>query len=171
MSSKQLKIQNQISPEHKEFIRKVKMRRKIILLTQILVLIISLSLWEVAARFEWIDAFLTSHPSGIFELLIRYLENGEIFRHIGVSVMETVIGFIAGTIMGIIIAVLLWWSDFIAKVLDPYMVILNSLPKTALAPIIILWVGAGYSGIIVTAITLSIVSCYYSIIPIQMSYH
>jgi NitT/TauT family transport system permease protein len=71
--------------------------------------------------------------------------------------METIVGFLGGTLLGVIIAIGLWWSDFWARVLDPYLVMLNSLPKTALAPIIIIWVGAGYSGIIVTAITISIV--------------
>jgi NitT/TauT family transport system permease protein len=157
MCSQVTKNNNRISTEHKEFIRKVKSRKKAILITQISVLILSMVLWEVAARLGWIDTFLTSYPSGIWKLFIKYLNNGAIFEHIGISVMETVIGFIAGTILGILIAILLWWSDFIAKVLDPYLVILNSLPKTALAPIIILWVGAGYSGIIVTAIAVSIV--------------
>ena len=71
--------------------------------------------------------------------------------------METIVGFAAGTILGLIIAIGLWWSEYWARVIDPYIVVLNSLPKTALAPIIIIWVGAGYSGIIVTAISVSIV--------------
>ena len=81
----------------------------------------------------------------------------EVILSCGVSVFETIVGFTAGTLLGILIAIGLWWSDFWAKVLDPYLVVLNSLPKTALAPIVIIWVGAGYSGIIVTAITVSIV--------------
>src|SRR5699024_11766850 len=79
------------------------------------------------------------------------------FHHISVSVMETLVCFLGGTILGLMIAMGLWWSDFWSQVIDPYLVILNSLPKTALAPIIIIWVGAGYSGIIVTAISISIV--------------
>ena len=70
---------------------------------------------------------------------------------------ETVVGFTGGTLLGFIVAIGLWWSKFWARVFDPYLVMLNSLPKTALAPIIIIWVGAGYSGIIVTAISVSIV--------------
>lgn len=88
---------------------------------------------------------------------MTYIKKGNLFYHVGISVFETIVGFIAGTLLGMIIAVGLWWSDFWAKVLDPYLVMLNSLPKTALAPIIIIWVGAGYSGIIVTAITISII--------------
>jgi len=155
------KNQLNISQEHKEYLRKVKNRRRAILLTQISILLFSVVLWEIAGRFQWIDTFLTSYPSGIWNLFIRMVNNGSLFQHIGISVMETVVGFIAGTILGILIAILIWWSDFASKVLDPYLVVLNSLPKTALAPIIILWVGAGYQGIIVTAIAVSIVSCYY----------
>lgn len=149
------------SPEHREFIRKIKKRRRIILSTQVAILFLGLIFWELFARLNIIDTFLTSYPSAIWRLFVRYVTTGSLFHHVGISVMETVVGFIAGTILGIVVAILLWWSNFVAKVLDPYLVVLNSLPKTALAPIIILWVGAGYSGIIVTAIAVSIVFCYY----------
>lgn len=145
------------SKEQQEYLGRVKKRKRAILITQVSILVVSVLLWEIAAQFKWIDTFFTSHPSKIVALFIKYVKNGMIFEHIGISLMETIVGFVAGTVLGILIAILLWWSDFIAKVLDPYMVVLNSLPKTALAPIIILWVGAGYSGIIVTAISVSIV--------------
>ncbi|QQY80244.1 NitT/TauT family transport system permease protein [Keratinibaculum paraultunense] len=148
---------NQISTEHEKYLKEIKKRRYTILVTQITIFIIGLFLWEIAARFDWIDTFLTSYPSGIWKLFVEYTKNGDLFYHVGISVLETIIGFASGTLLGILIAIVLWWSDFWAKVLDPYLVVLNSLPKTALAPIIIIWVGAGYSGIIVTAITISIV--------------
>ena len=149
-----------VSKEHEEFIRKVKNRKRAVLITQIAILIFGIGLWELAARLKWIDTFLTSHPSGVVNLFITYVKDGSLFRHVGISLMEVIVGFFFGTLLGILIAILLWWSDFISKVIDPYLVVLNSLPKTALAPIIILWVGAGYSGIIVTAIAVSIVSSY-----------
>lgn len=148
---------NIVSKEQQAYLNRVKKRKKTILITQVSILLISILLWEIAAQFKWIDTFFTSYPSKIVALFIKYVKNGMIFEHIGISLMETIVGFIGGTVLGIIVAVLLWWSDFMAKVLDPYMVVLNSLPKTALAPIIILWVGAGYSGIVVTAISVSIV--------------
>ena len=82
---------------------------------------------------------------------------GNLAYHVGISVFENIVGFTAGTLLGVLIAIGLWWSDFLAKVTEPYLVVLNSLPKTALAPIIIIWIGTGYDGIIVTAITVSIV--------------
>lgn len=149
-----------ISKEQQEYLLSVRKRKRAISITQVSILVLAVLLWEIAAQLNWIDAFFTSYPSKILNLFIKYVKNGLIFEHILISLMETVVGFIAGTVLGIIIAILLWWSEFVAKVLDPYMVVLNSLPKTALAPIIILWVGAGYSGIIVTAISVSIVFCY-----------
>ncbi len=146
-----------ISQEQQAYLNRVKKRKRTILISQVSILLVAVLLWELAAQFKWIDTFFTSYPSRIVELFIKYVKNGMIFEHIGISLMETIVGFVAGTVLGIIVAVLLWWSEFMAKVLDPYMVVLNSLPKTALAPIIILWVGAGYTGIIVTAISVSIV--------------
>jgi len=84
-------------------------------------------------------------------------KNGNLAYHVGISIFENIVGFTVGTILGVIIAIGLWWSDFWAKVLEPYLVVLNTLPKTALAPIIIIWIGTGYSGIIVTAVVTSIV--------------
>lgn len=148
------------SKEHLDYLKKVKGRKKAILIAQISLIIILFALWEIAAKFNLIDTFLTSYPSQMWHLFLKLARDGSIFKHIGVSTFETVVGFISGTILGTIVAVLLWWSDFVSRVLDPYMVVLNALPKTALAPIIILWAGAGITGIIVTAMTVSIVVCY-----------
>ena len=82
---------------------------------------------------------------------------GNLYYHIGITLYETAAGFILGTIIGTVIAVILWWSDFLAKVLDPYLVILNSLPKIALGPIIIVWFGAGATAIIVVALLISVI--------------
>lgn len=146
-----------LSKAHEDYLTNVKKRNRNIIFTQVSILVIGLGLWEIAASLKLIDTFLTSNPSAIWKLFIKYIKEGNLFHHVGISVFETVVGFLAGTLLGMIVAVLLWWSDFWARVLDPYLVILNSLPKTALAPIIIIWVGAGYTGIIVTAITISII--------------
>lgn len=150
-------MSNNISKNHENYLKEVKRRRRNVLITQISLFVIGLLIWEIAAHFKWIDTFLTSSPSAIWNLFLQYAVKGNLLHHVTVSVVETIIGFLAGTILGVVFAIGLWWSDFWAKVLDPYLVILNSLPKTALAPIIIIWVGAGYTGIIVTAITISIV--------------
>ncbi|OON92336.1 MAG: sulfonate ABC transporter permease, partial [Epulopiscium sp. Nele67-Bin002] len=95
-------------------------------------------------------------------LFIQYVKDGTIFTHIKVSVWETVLGFSIGTILGILIAIILWSSDTLAKIMDPYLVVLNALPKTALAPIIIVWVGPGVKGIVVIAVTISLVTTVLS---------
>lgn len=150
-------MSNNFSKEHEIYLRRIQKRRKIIFASQISILIVAVILWELASRLGWIDAFLTSSPLEIFNLFKDYFINNNLTHHIGVSLGETIAGFILGTLSGIIIAVVLWWSDFLRRVMDPYLVILNSLPKTALAPIFIILFGAGYKGIIATAISISIV--------------
>jgi NitT/TauT family transport system permease protein len=150
------------SQEHLAYLCAVKKKKHAILFTQVAILVVFFLVWELAAQLKLIDTFLTSYPSQMWRLFLQLAKDGSLLEHVGISTFETVVGFVAGTILGTIVAILLWWSDFISKVLDPYMVVLNALPKTALAPIIILWAGAGIPGIIVTAMTVSIVFCYYT---------
>ncbi|MDD2495302.1 MAG: ABC transporter permease [Tissierellia bacterium] len=146
-----------ISKEHEAYLRSIIREKRFIKIAQILLLVLFIVLWEYAARKRLIDTFLTSSPSAIFKLIKQFISDGSLYNHLLVSTQETIAGFFVGTIFGILVAILLWWSEKIAKILDPYMVILNSLPKTALAPIIILWVGMGFTGIIVTAASISVI--------------
>ena len=157
------------SKEHEIYIKGIKRRRRMIFLSQISLLLVGIVLWELASRSGLIDSFLVSSPSVIFKLFRDYLLDHNLIHHIGVSSGETIAGFVLGTLMGIIIAILLWWSDFLRKVMDPYLVILNSLPKTALAPIFIILFGAGYKGIIATAISISIVVTIMNMLSSFMS--
>ncbi|MFS8541419.1 MAG: ABC transporter permease [Tissierellales bacterium] len=147
----------QLSNEHYKYLKKLKRRKQLINITQVSIFILTLILWEIAARMRWIDTFLTSSPSDIWNIFITMAKEGDLAYHVGLSILENIVGFTAGTLLGILVAVVLWWSDFWAKVLEPYLVILNTLPKTALAPIIIIWIGTGYKGIIVTAVVTSVV--------------
>lgn len=148
---------NKSSIGYENYLKNIKKEKRQILLYQILLLVGFLLLWEVLASKGIISIFLFSKPSDVYKLFIQYLENGQLLVHVGVSVYETLAGLIIGTLGGILIAIALWWSEKLSKVLDPFLVILNALPKTALAPIIIVWVGAGIKGIVVTAVTISIV--------------
>jgi len=136
------------------YLKKEKLEKKKILFYQILILVVFTLLWEFLANMKIIDTFLFSKPSDIYNLFLQYATNGQLFKHIGVSVYETIVGLAIGTFFGIIIAIMLWWSEKLSKILDPFLVVLNALPKTALAPIIIVWVGAGVEGIIVTAVAI-----------------
>ncbi|HPT78305.1 MAG TPA: ABC transporter permease [Candidatus Atribacteria bacterium] len=146
-----------VSEEHLAYLKKVRRYKLSIRITQIAVLIVFIVLWEVAASLGWIDAFITSQPSRIVKTIISLAREGELFRHVSITMLETIIGFTVGTILGTLIAIILWWSDFLAKVADPYLVVLNALPKIALGPIIIVWVGAGPVSIVVMALLISIV--------------
>ncbi len=117
--------------ERKKYLKKIKKKKILVLLTQILILVGFLALWEILANKGFIDSFITSQPSRILKTFFNLGQN-DLLNHLVVTVYETVIGFILGTVLGILIAICLWWFDFLAKVLEPYLVVLNSLPKVAL---------------------------------------
>lgn len=137
-------------------IEKKKEKRKV-LLWQFIVFSLIIIGWELLSRFNIIDSFLFSKPSSIIKLLIDYIKSAEIFKHIFISLLETILGLVIGTFVGIVIAVVLWWNKLLAKVLDPVLIMFNALPKTALAPILIIWAGTGIKGITVVAISISLV--------------
>lgn len=148
---------NSNSEEAKKYIKKQKTNKIKILLSQIFILSGFLLLWEILSSKEIINSFLFSSPSAIFKLLKQYIITGELYKHIYISVYETILGLIIGTILGILFAILLWWSKTLAKILDPFLVVLNALPKTALAPIFIIWAGTGIKGIVVIAVSISLI--------------
>lgn len=150
-------VKGAISPEHEAFLKKVRLKKTGIRITQLFILILSFVLWELAARFKIIDPFITSQPTRIINTLSRLYTDGRLLEHIGTTCLETVIGFVAATVLGTLTAVVLWWSDFLSKVMEPYLVILSSLPKVALGPIIIVWMGAGPAAIIFMALAISII--------------
>ena len=145
-----------MSEERKKYLKQIKLEKILVLGSQLLLLILFLGAWEIGANRGVIDSFITSSPSRILNTFTNFSSNN-LLEHIKVTLYETIIGFSLGTIMGFIIAIILWWSKFIAKVSEPYLVILNSLPKVALGPIIIIWVGAGTGAIIVMAIAISLI--------------
>lgn len=113
--------------------------------------------WEIAGRLKWIDVLLFSYPSKIGAQLWKDVVSGEIWLHTSVTVFETIVGFLLGTLLGTLIAVLIWWSPFLSKVLDPYLVVLNSMPKVALGPIFIVMFGAGFTAIVMTTISITVI--------------
>lgn len=143
--------------EYQEWMKKQKQEKWKIWLLQIALLTGLLSVWELAAMLGWIDTFLFSSPSAVVQIFWNYFSSGSIWEHIGITMWETLVGFGIGTVCGIGIAILLWWYPMLSKVLDPFLVVLNALPKTALAPIVIVWFGAGVSGIIAVAVSISVV--------------
>ncbi len=120
-----------ISDDRKKYLRKNKITKISIFLTQISILIAFIVVWEITARKGLIDSFIMSQPSKILKTFIN-LSSNDLLMHIRVTCSETLIGFLLGTGIGIVIAIILWWSNFLSKVSEPYLVILNSLPKVAL---------------------------------------
>lgn len=145
------------SPEHEKYLSHIRKENIRVAITRISILIGFLLIWEIAAQLRWIDSFITSQPTKILKTLGNLLTDGALFKHLFTTVWETVIGFTTSTLFGTIIAIILWWSPFLSKVADPYLVVLNSLPKVALGPIILVWVGAGPTAIIVMAVFISII--------------
>lgn len=150
-------MKNTFTREHLLYLKAQKTRKILVHVTQIGVLILALAVWELAARLEWIDSFITSSPSRIWNTLKELISNGTLWHHAAVSTLETLAGFAIGTALGYVIAVILWWNNFLKDVFEPYVVVLNSLPKIALGPIIIIWAGTGKASIITMAVLISVV--------------
>lgn len=128
-----------------------------VLATQLLLLLSLIGLWELAGRLRWIDVLIFSYPSKVGAQIMKDIVTGELWPHLFMTVGETVVGFLLGTLVGTFIAILIWWSPFLSKVLDPYMVVFNSMPKVALGPIFIVLFGAGFTAIVVTTLSITVI--------------
>lgn len=141
-----------------EFMRRYRRRRHLVALYRILIFIVFFAFWEIAARTNLIDPFIFSSPVRIVKAFIALMPGGSIFLHIGITLFETLISFLLVLLLGIAVAVILWWNKSISDVIEPYLIALNSLPKTALAPILIVWLGNNMKTIVVCAILLAVFS-------------
>lgn len=154
--SEQAALEAHVSHERMLYLKGRKRRRRLVRTAQIAILVLFFAQWEILARLGVIDSFILSQPSRILRTYANMAENN-FFLHIGVTVFETLVGFLLGAALGTGLAVALWWNDFIAKVSEPYLVVLNSLPKIALGPVIIILVGAGTEAIIFMALAISMI--------------
>lgn len=159
------------SLEHKNYLKKIKRNNFFVKLTQILILIVFLIIWQLLSDYKIINPFIFSSPIKVIETIINLHTTGDLYNHILITVWETLISFVLGTLLGILIASIMWWNKFFAKVIDPYLTVLNSLPKVALGPILIIWVGAGMQSIVVMALLIStiitIINVYQGFINID----
>jgi NitT/TauT family transport system permease protein len=131
--------------------------RRAVIFTQFAIFAAFFGLWETAGRNGWIDVLLFSYPSKIVHLLYGKWVDGSLLPHVGATVMETVVGFIFGTLIGAAVAALLWWSPFLSRVFDPYIVVLNSMPKVALGPLFIVGLGATPLSIVAMTLTVTVI--------------
>lgn len=141
----------------KQYIDRQRKRKRSVFIGRVLILVAFFALWEILTTLDILDPFIFSSPRRIVHTVINLLQSGELARHVGTSVLETVCGFSIGTAAGIMIAVCLWWSPFTADVLEPHLIVLNSLPKTALGPVFIVLMGAGTGSIIAMTLAISLI--------------
>ena len=142
---------------HEQFKQSLIKEKRWIRFFQLLILVSFIGLWELASNLKWIDQLIFSSPSKIWVLFMEKLNDGTLLPHISTTMFETVLGFIIGTLIGTILAAVLWWSPFLSKVLDPYLVILNAMPKVALGPILIVVMGPGMASIITMGAIISVI--------------
>ena len=123
---------------------------------RIIIFISFLILWEISADLGWIDSFFFSSPSRVISCFIDLALDGSLFLHLGITLWETIFSFLLVFVFSIATATLLWSSSKLSDILEPYLVILNSLPKSALAPLFIVWLGTGTTTIIVAGISVAV---------------
>ena len=145
------------SPRRAAYLRTVRREKRRVRIWQIALVAVLFAVWELSCRLGLSDGFLVSSPSRMAQTLWTLCRSGALWSHAAVSVGETVLGFTAGTALGTLIAVAMWWSDTAARILDPYLVVLNALPKTALGPIFIVWMGAGMGAIVTMTLAISLI--------------
>ncbi|MBH1940095.1 ABC transporter permease [Mobilitalea sibirica] len=145
-----------ISTAQLAFIRRHVLRTRRIRIYQIVILIGFISLWEVTAHYGILNSFVFSSPSRVMKTIISMGASGQLFYHTGITLLETLVSFFLVNFLGIAVAVILWWNYSLSKVLEPYLIVLNSLPKSALAPVFIVWLGNNVKTIIVAAVSVAV---------------
>lgn len=153
------KIKPEYSREHIAYLKKQKKKKITVTVSRCLLLVVILGFWELFAQLKVVNPFITSSPSRVCTTIANLYSDGSLFYHIGITLMETLVGFVLAIILGYAVAVVLWASETVRKVLEPYIVVLNSLPKIALGPLIIIWIGTGYDAIIFMTVLVSIIVC------------
>ena len=162
------------SLEHTNFLRKIKKEKILVSIIRFLIILLFISTWEILARCNIINTFLFSSPSRIINTIIKLFNTGDLFKHIGITIYEVFISFSLASIIGLFISTILWRFKTLSKIVDPYITVINSLPKVALGPLIIIWVGASINSIIVMALTISIfttiINIYTGFISVNENY-
>lgn len=142
---------------HAAYLRQKRRQRWLVFVTQLVILALFLGGWEWLSQTNRINVLIFSAPSKIWQLFVTQLTDGSLWPHVTATVIETIIGFLLGTLLGTLLATLIWWSPFLSRVLDPYLVVANSMPKVAIGPLFIVGFGPGYLSIIAMGATISVV--------------
>lgn len=146
-----------VSKEHLLYLRRERATSVGVNVGRISILFLFLTLWELSAKYAWINPFITSSPSRIYKTIVELYKNGSLFHHVGTTLWETLTGFFIAVVSGYSIALLLWWSNTLRRILEPYIVVLNALPKIALGPLIIIWFGTGSEAIVFMTVLIGLI--------------
>ena len=152
-----MKNEKNYSPQHLSYLRGVYKKSVLVNIARFAILFAFLILWELSARFEWINPFITSSPSRIAKTIAQLYKSGSLFHHIGTTLWETLAGFFIAVVLGYTVALLLWWSEAFRRISEPYFVVLNALPKIALGPLIIIWCGTGSKAIVFMTVLIGLI--------------
>ena len=151
------------SNEHQLYLKNKKRNKNIILFFRIFIVLFFLIVWEILAKTEIINPFLTSSPSKVITTIIDLYKQNNLFKHIWTTFYETIASFSIASIIGLVVASILWSNNTISKILDPYLTVLNSLPKVSLGPLIIIWIGANTNSIIFMTLLITVFTAIINI--------
>ena len=140
-----------------EYLKKIKRNNTYVRLSQVLIGVLFLVVWELSSRFNLINSFIFSSPTKILITIFDLYKNNNLFNNIFVTLMELFVSFSLGSILGFIIAIIFYQFDILKRIFDPYLTLLNSLPKVALGPLLIIWIGANYKSIIVMSLLINLI--------------
>ncbi|MBQ8559375.1 MAG: ABC transporter permease [Tyzzerella sp.] len=161
----------QISARQSQFLKELKKHRLFVQSARVILLVGFLLLWEVTSYFDIIDSFIFSSPSKVALCFWSMVLDKSIFTHIGTTLYETIVSFLLVTVISILLATILWFSKKSSEISEPFLVVLNSLPKSALAPLLIVWLGATPTTIIVAGMSVaifgSILNLYTSFMSVE----
>lgn len=142
--------------KQEEFVKNHRRHHHQISTMRIMIFVLFLILWETSSCLGWIDSFFFASPSRVLRCCLEQLKTNNLLSHIGVTLFETIVSFLLVLLFSLLTATLLWYSRRMSEVLEPYLVVLNSLPKSALAPLFIVWLGTGTKTIIVAGISVAV---------------
>lgn len=159
-------VKPELSAAQSDYLKQCRKEKRQVRFWQWLIMLLLLICWELGARSGIINAFVFSSPSRIIQTILEMAEDGSLWYHTGITLLETFVSFFLILLSGTAMAVLLWWNNRLSQIFEPYLVMLNSLPKSALAPVFIVWLGANMKTIIVAAVSVavfgSVLTLYHS---------
>ncbi len=157
MKNKTKKVQNNFSKAHGKWLKKIRIEKRLVFSVQIVLLICLIGFWELFTHFKILDPFFFSSPSRIVTTLGTQFKSGDMWKHMGTTLIETVLGFTISTVLGTALAIGFWWNKKIRHIFEPYLVVFNALPKIALGPMIVIWFGTGMQSILVMCVLICLI--------------